>query len=88
MVPTPNSRLRLLKQINGEFQTRKLTALLDAPSDGKATSSDVLAGRGGIGVITGNVLADGIQNGIVPQLESSYAESLTFTSPPQPITWL
>jgi hypothetical protein len=75
MVSTPNSRLRLLKQINGECPDQKTHCVVRCfQRDGNATSSDVLAGRGGIDVITGNVLADGIQNGIVPQLESSYAE--------------
>jgi hypothetical protein len=71
MVPTLTVDCDFSRRLMGNVQTRKLNALLDASSDGKATSSNVLAPRGGIGLITDNVLADGIQNGIVSQLESS-----------------
>ncbi|KAJ8070212.1 hypothetical protein OCU04_000598 [Sclerotinia nivalis] len=75
-VPTPNGELRLLKNIFGYVRPGELTALMGASGAGKTTLLDVLASRKNIGVISGDVLVDGIKPGNSFQRGTSYAEQL------------
>ena len=75
-VPTPAGQLRLLSNIYGYVKPGELTALMGASGAGKTTLLDVLAARKNIGVITGDVLVDGIQPGTAFQRGTSYAEQL------------
>ncbi|TGO89906.1 hypothetical protein BPOR_0088g00160 [Botrytis porri] len=65
-VPTPAGELRLLNNIYGYVR----------PGAGKTTLLDVLASRKNIGVISGDVLVDGIKPGNSFQRGTSYAEQL------------
>ena len=75
-VPVPAGQLRLLKDVFGYVQPGKLTALMGASGAGKTTLLDVLASRKNIGVISGDVLVDGIAPGTAFQRGTSYAEQL------------
>ncbi|KAE9377302.1 hypothetical protein N431DRAFT_436547 [Stipitochalara longipes BDJ] len=75
-VPTPAGQLRLLNNIYGYVRPGELTALMGASGAGKTTLLDVLAARKNIGVITGDVLVDGIKPGTAFQRGTSYAEQL------------
>ena len=75
-VPTPAGELRLLTNIYGYVKPGELTALMGASGAGKTTLLDVLAARKNIGVITGDVLVDGIKPGTAFQRGTSYAEQL------------
>ncbi|TEY32131.1 hypothetical protein BOTCAL_0755g00010 [Botryotinia calthae] len=75
-VPTPNGELRLLNNIFGYVRPGELTALMGASGAGKTTLLDVLASRKNIGVISGDVLVDGIKPGNSFQRGTSYSEQL------------
>jgi ABC-type multidrug transport system ATPase subunit/ABC-type multidrug transport system permease subunit len=75
-VPTPAGQLRLLDNIYGYVKPGELTALMGASGAGKTTLLDVLASRKNIGVISGDVLVDGIKPGTAFQRGTSYAEQL------------
>jgi ABC-type multidrug transport system ATPase subunit/ABC-type multidrug transport system permease subunit len=75
-VPTPAGQLRLLSNIYGYVKPGELTALMGASGAGKTTLLDVLASRKNIGVISGDVLVDGIKSGTAFQRGTSYAEQL------------
>jgi ATP-binding cassette subfamily G (WHITE) protein 2 (SNQ2) len=75
-VPTPAGELRLLNNIYGYVKPGELTALMGASGAGKTTLLDVLAARKNIGVISGDVLVDGIKPGTAFQRGTSYAEQL------------
>ncbi|KAM3086929.1 ATP-binding cassette transporter snq2 [Clarireedia jacksonii] len=75
-VPTPSGERRLLNNIYGYVKPGELTALMGASGAGKTTLLDVLAARKNIGVISGDVLVDGIKPGNSFQRGTSYAEQL------------
>jgi ATP-binding cassette subfamily G (WHITE) protein 2 (SNQ2) len=75
-VPVPSGDLRLLKNIFGYVKPGQLTALMGASGAGKTTLLDVLASRKNIGVISGDILIDGIKPGDDFQRGTSYAEQL------------
>lgn len=62
-VPVPGGSRRLLKNVYGYVKPAQLTALMGASGAGKTTLLDVLASRKNIGVITGDVLVDGVKPG-------------------------
>ncbi|KAH8599017.1 ABC-2 type transporter-domain-containing protein [Bisporella sp. PMI_857] len=80
-VPTPAGQLRLLDNVYGYVKPGELTALMGASGAGKTTLLDVLASRKNIGVITGDVLVDGIPKGTAFQRGTSYAEQLDVHEP-------
>ena len=75
-VPVPSGRLRLLNDVYGYVRPGSLTALMGASGAGKTTLLDVLAARKNIGVISGDILVDGIAPGTSFQRGTSYAEQL------------
>lgn len=75
-VPVPSGQLRLLKDVFGYVRPGQLTALMGASGAGKTTLLDVLAARKNVGVISGDVLVDGIAPGTAFQRGTSYAEQL------------
>ena len=80
-VPVPSGQLRLLKDVFGFVRPGQLTALMGASGAGKTTLLDVLAARKNIGVISGEILVDGIALGTAFQRATSYAEQLDGTFP-------
>ncbi|KUJ20599.1 uncharacterized protein LY89DRAFT_579567 [Mollisia scopiformis] len=84
-VPTPSGQLRLLNNIYGYVRPGELTALMGASGAGKTTLLDVLAARKNIGVISGDVLVDGIAPGTAFQRGTSYAEQLDVHEPTQTV---
>ncbi|EHL03106.1 putative ABC transporter G family member 11 [Glarea lozoyensis 74030] len=80
-VPTPAGQLRLLNNIYGYVRPGELTALMGASGAGKTTLLDVLAARKNIGVISGDILVDGIAPGTSFQRQTSYAEQLDVHEP-------
>jgi ATP-binding cassette subfamily G (WHITE) protein 2 (SNQ2) len=80
-VPTPSGELRLLNNIFGYVKPGELTALMGASGAGKTTLLDVLASRKNVGVISGDVLVDGIKPGNAFQRGTSYAEQLDVHEP-------
>lgn len=81
-VPVPHGgNLRLLNDIYGYVRPGELTALMGASGAGKTTLLDVLALRKNIGVITGDILVDGIAPGTSFQRQTSYAEQLDTHEP-------
>lgn len=84
-VPTPGGPLKLLNNIYGYVKPGELTALMGASGAGKTTLLDVLASRKNIGVITGDVLVDGIPKGTAFQRGTSYAEQLDVHEPTQTV---
>lgn len=75
-VPVSSGQLRLLKDVFGFVRPGVLTALMGASGAGKTTLLDVLAARKNVGVISGDVLVDGIAPGMAFQRGTSYAEQL------------
>ena len=75
-VPVPSGQLRLLKDVYGFVRPGALTALMGASGAGKTTLLDVLASRKNVGVISGDVLVDGVAPGTAFQRGTSYAEQL------------
>lgn len=84
-VPVPGGQLRLLNEIFGYVKPGQLTALMGASGAGKTTLLDVLASRKSIGVITGDVLVDGMPKGTAFQRGTSYAEQLDTHEPTQTV---
>lgn len=84
-VPTPSGELRLLNNIYGYVKPGELTALMGASGAGKTTLLDVLAARKTVGVISGDVLVDGIAPGTAFQRGTSYAEQLDVHEPTQTV---
>jgi ATP-binding cassette subfamily G (WHITE) protein 2 (SNQ2) len=84
-VPTPSGELRLLNNIFGYVRPGELTALMGASGAGKTTLLDVLAARKTLGVISGDVLVDGIKPGNAFQRGTSYAEQLDVHEPTQTV---
>lgn len=84
-VPVPSGELRLLRNIYGYVQPGELTALMGASGAGKTTLLDVLASRKTLGVISGDVLVDGIAPGNSFQRGTSYAEQLDVHEPTQTV---
>ena len=75
-VPVPGGTRRLLNDIYGYVRPGQLTALMGASGAGKTTLLDVLAARKNLGVISGDMLIDGMKPGIAFQRGTSYAEQL------------
>ncbi|RDL41763.1 Uncharacterized protein BP5553_01742 [Venustampulla echinocandica] len=84
-VPTPSGQLRLLNNVYGYVKPGELTALMGASGAGKTTLLDVLAARKNIGVISGDILVDGIKPGSGFQGGTSYAEQLDIHEPTQTV---
>jgi ATP-binding cassette, subfamily G (WHITE), member 2, SNQ2 len=84
-VPVPSGQLRLLNNVFGYVKPGELTALMGASGAGKTTLLDVLAARKNIGIISGDVLVDGIAPGIAFQRGTSYAEQLDVHEPAQTV---
>ena len=84
-VPVPTGTRRLLNDVFGYVQPGKLTALMGSSGAGKTTLLDVLAARKSIGVITGDILVDGIAPGTSFQRGTSYAEQLDVHEPTQTV---
>ncbi|RKF74979.1 ABC transporter G family member 11 [Golovinomyces cichoracearum] len=84
-VPTPSGQLRLLNNIYGYVRPGSLTALMGASGAGKTTLLDVLASRKTTGVISGDLLLDGIKPGNSFQRGTSYAEQIDICEPTQTV---
>ncbi|OTA91908.1 hypothetical protein M434DRAFT_396848 [Hypoxylon sp. CO27-5] len=84
-VPVPGGTRRLLNNVYGYCKPGELTALMGASGAGKTTLLDVLAARKNIGVITGDILVDGIKPGKEFQRSTSYAEQLDMHDPTQTV---
>lgn len=84
-VPVPAGQLRLLNNIYGYVKPGELTALMGASGAGKTTLLDVLASRKNIGVISGDVLVDGMPKGTAFQRGTSYAEQQDVHEPMQTV---
>lgn len=84
-VPVPGGNRRLLNGVYGYVKPGQLTALMGASGAGKTTLLDVLAGRKNIGVISGDILVDGIKPGKEFQRSTSYAEQLDMHDPSQTV---
>ncbi|AEO64368.1 uncharacterized protein THITE_2110465 [Thermothielavioides terrestris NRRL 8126] len=84
-VPVPGGTRRLLDNVFGYVKPGELTALMGASGAGKTTLLDVLAARKNIGVITGDILVDGVKPGKEFQRGTSYAEQLDVHDPTQTI---
>ncbi|OJJ48427.1 hypothetical protein ASPZODRAFT_24059 [Penicilliopsis zonata CBS 506.65] len=84
-VPVASGTRRLLNSVYGYVQPGKLTALMGASGAGKTTLLDVLASRKNIGVVTGDILVDGIAPGTSFQRGTSYAEQLDVHEPMQTV---
>lgn len=84
-VPVPGGERRLLNNIWGYVRPGELTALMGASGAGKTTLLDVLAARKNIGVITGDILVDGLKPGKQFQRSTSYAEQLDLHEPTQTV---
>lgn len=84
-VPVHGGTRRLLNHVYGYVKPGQLTALMGASGAGKTTLLDVLAARKNIGVITGDVLVDGVKPGKNFQRSTSYAEQLDLHEPTQTV---
>ncbi|KAI1326733.1 ABC-2 type transporter [Xylariaceae sp. FL0255] len=84
-VPVPGGTRRLLNSVYGYCKPGELTALMGASGAGKTTLLDVLASRKNIGVISGDVLVDGLKPGKEFQRSTSYAEQLDMHDPTQTV---
>lgn len=84
-VPVPGGNRRLLNGVYGYVKPGQLTALMGASGAGKTTLLDVLAGRKNIGVISVDILVDGIKPGKEFQRSTSYAEQLDMHDPSQTV---
>jgi ATP-binding cassette subfamily G (WHITE) protein 2 (SNQ2) len=80
-VPIPGGPKRILNDVFGYCKPGQLTALMGASGAGKTTLLDVLASRKNIGVISGDVLVDGIKPGLAFQRGTSYAEQMDVHEP-------
>nr|RBR01087.1 hypothetical protein FVER53263_10580 [Fusarium verticillioides] len=65
---------RILSDVNGWVQPGKLTALMGATGAGKTTLLDVLADRVTMGVITGDILVNGLSRGKSFQRTTGYVQ--------------
>ncbi|KAF4451298.1 putative ABC1 transport protein [Fusarium austroafricanum] len=65
---------RILSEVNGWVQPGKLTALMGATGAGKTTLLDVLADRVTMGVITGDVLVNGLPRSKSFQRTTGYVQ--------------
>ncbi|KNB12379.1 hypothetical protein FOXG_11989 [Fusarium oxysporum f. sp. lycopersici 4287] len=65
---------RILSDVNGWVQPGKLTALMGATGAGKTTLLDVLADRVTMGVITGDILVNGLPRGKSFQRTTGYVQ--------------
>ncbi|KAF5603178.1 ABC transporter CDR4 [Fusarium subglutinans] len=65
---------RILSDVNGWVQPGKLTALMGATGAGKTTLLDVLADRVNMGVITGDILVNGLSRGKSFQRTTGYVQ--------------
>ena len=59
-VPVTGGPLQLLNNVYGYVKPGTLTALMGASGAGKTTCLDVLAQRKNIGVVSGDILIDGL----------------------------
>jgi ATP-binding cassette subfamily G (WHITE) protein 2 (SNQ2) len=84
-VPVPSGTLRILNGVYGYVKPGELTALMGASGAGKTTLLDVLAARKNIGVISGDILIDGLVPGKAFQRGTSYAEQLDVHEPAQTV---
>ncbi|KAK8096860.1 ABC-2 type transporter [Apiospora kogelbergensis] len=84
-VPVPGGQRRLLNSVYGYCKPGQLTALMGASGAGKTTLLDVLAARKNIGVISGDILVDGVKPGKEFQRCTSYAEQLDMHDPSQTV---
>jgi len=84
-VPVPGGTRQLLDHVFGYVKPGQLTALMGASGAGKTTLLDVLAARKNIGVISGDILVDGVKPGKEFQRGTSYAEQLDVHDPTQTI---
>ena len=84
-VPVKSGQKRLLTNVYGYVRPGELTALMGASGAGKTTLLDVLANRKNIGVISGDMLVDGIKPGMDFQRSTSYAEQLDVHEPMQTV---
>ena len=84
-VPVPGGTRRLLTDVYGYVRPGELTALMGASGAGKTTLLDVLAARKNIGVISGDILVDGLAPGKQFQRSTSYAEQLDLHDPTQTV---
>ncbi|KAK0709834.1 ABC-2 type transporter-domain-containing protein [Lasiosphaeria miniovina] len=84
-VPVPGGTRQLLDHIFGYVKPGQLTALMGASGAGKTTLLDVLAARKNIGVISGDILVDGIKPNMEFQRSTSYAEQLDVHDPSQTV---
>ncbi|KAH7020916.1 ABC-2 type transporter [Microdochium trichocladiopsis] len=84
-VPVPGGTRRLLNNVYGYCKPGQLTALMGASGAGKTTLLDVLAARKNIGVISGDILVDGLKPGKEFQRSTSYAEQLDMHDPTQTV---
>ena len=74
--PVPSGHIRLLNEVSGYVKPGTLTALMGPSSAGKTLLLDILAGRKNVGIITGQVLMDGVVPGFAFQRGTAYAEQL------------
>jgi ATP-binding cassette, subfamily G (WHITE), member 2, SNQ2 len=84
-VPIPSGHKRILNEVYGYVEPGKLTALMGASGAGKTTLLDVLAARKNIGIITGEMLIDGVKPGLAFQRGTSYAEQMDVHEPAQTV---
>ncbi|KAF2157433.1 ABC transporter [Myriangium duriaei CBS 260.36] len=84
-VPVPSGQKRLLNDVFGYVKPGELTALMGASGAGKTTLLDVLAARKNIGVVSGDVLIDGLKPGTGFQRGTAYAEQLDQHEPTQTV---
>ncbi|KAK8078824.1 hypothetical protein PG994_002631 [Apiospora phragmitis] len=84
-VPVPGGQRRLLNSVYGYCKPGQLTALMGASGAGKTTLLDVLAARKNIGVISGDILVDGVKPGKEFARKTSYAEQLDMHDPFQTV---
>ncbi|KAK3316440.1 ABC-2 type transporter-domain-containing protein [Apodospora peruviana] len=84
-VAVPGGTRQLLDHVFGYVKPGQLTALMGASGAGKTTLLDVLAARKNIGVISGDILVDGVKPGKEFQRSTSYAEQLDLHDPCQTV---
>jgi ATP-binding cassette, subfamily G (WHITE), member 2, PDR len=84
-VPVAGGHKRILNDVYGYVRPGELTALMGASGAGKTTLLDVLAARKNIGIISGDILIDGLKPGLAFQRGTSYAEQLDVHEPAQTV---
>lgn len=84
-VESPSGKMRLLNNIYGYVRPGSLTALMGASGAGKTTLLDVLAARKTVGVISGQLLIDGLKIGTSFQRGIGYAEQQDICEPTQTV---